>query len=596
MDFYVDFRKGEPVFLDTRTPEFSWSFPEKRGVGQRAYRIKAEDERGGVLWDSGRVSAPAERSAVWGGSPLPPRTRVTAVLEVWFDDGAEPECSSPVHFETTLLDNADWGEARWIWYDRNNYSTTAPSPYFRREFAVRTGLRRARLHVGARGCADAWLDGGRIGRDYFAPGWTDYRLQIPFVTFDLTASLTPGKHVLGAVLADGWCCGNLTIFRFRNFYHAHPELIAELDLEYEDGSRESVVTDASWKCATGPILAADFYDGETYDARQEIPGWCAAGFDDSSWIAAAEGDAAAKSPRLVQRSAPPVRCTEEIKPVRMLRPDKDVCIWDFGRNFTGVFRVALRGLVGRIYTFQTAEMLKDSGYLYCLNYRGARSRDHYICKGSLESSEEYTPSFTFHGFRYLQIDGWQFDHIPPESLEVTGLVLRSDMPDTAEFTCGSEMLNQLWKNALCGQHGNFLEIPTDCPQRDERLGWTGDAEIFAPTAMYNADCRTFFRKYLRDVRDAMTPEGAAPSIAPAVLKMNEGAAAWGDAVVLIPYMLYRHYGWTGILAENYEAMKSSVLWQLAHQEDGLAPLRQFGDWLAPQPTPKQLVAAAYFAH
>ena len=287
----------------------------------------------------------------------------------------------------------------------------------------------------------------------------------------------------------------------------------------------------------------------------------------------------------------------ELKPVRLLRPKKDVCIWDFGQNFSGTFRVRPRGIPGRRYTFATAEILEPDGSLYTLNYRGARSQDSYICAGPVEQAAEYVPKFTFHGFRYLQIDGWQFDRIPPEELDVTALVMYSAMPDRCRFSCGDSGVNRLWLNALWGQRSNFLEIPTDCPQRDERLGWTGDAQIFAPAAMLNMDCLAFFRKYLRDIRDGFTPEGAAPSIAPAVLHINDGAAGWGDAVTLLPCALYRHYGSTAVLAENYEAMKRALHYQLSRSEDFvIGGEGQFGDWLAPEETPPELVATAYFAH
>ena len=241
-----------------------------------------------------------------------------------------------------------------------------------------------------------------------------------------------------------------------------------------------MVTDSGWKTATGPILGSDLYDGEDYDARLEMPGWNTPGFDDGAWEAARESGEVAETPRLVQKSSPPVRYMRELKPVRLLRPKKDVCIWDFGQNFSGTFRVHPRGIPGRRYTFATAEILEPDGSLYTLNYRGARSQDSYICAGPVEQAAEYVPKFTFHGFRYLQIDGWQFDRVPPEELDVTALVMYSAMPDRCRFSCGDSGVNRLWLNALWGQRSNFLEIPTDCPQRDERLGWTGDAQIFAP--------------------------------------------------------------------------------------------------------------------
>ncbi|NMA19873.1 MAG: family 78 glycoside hydrolase catalytic domain [Lentisphaerae bacterium] len=592
VDLKIDARSGERIFLASGKPEFSW----RLNARQSAYRILVEDDQGAALWDSGVVQGTSCRWIPWGGAELASRMAGTARVQVFDQSGNSSGFSAPVHFETGLLENRDWGNARWIWYDRNNYSTTAPSPYFRKTFYVRPGLRKARLYITARGCFNAYIDGVKISPDYLAPGWTDFQKQIPYMTYDVTEALSEGTHTLGAILADGWCCGNLTIFRYRNTYHPHPELLARLEMTFDQGERECIVTDSSWKSSTGSILSADLYDGENIDARLEMPGWCKNDFDDTGWITAADGGPVRESPRLVQKTAPPVRCQEILKPVQLLHPKKDTCIWDFGQNFVGTYRVHLRGNPGRLYTFQTGEMLDKDGTLYTLNYRSARSQDSYICSGPLEEWFEYSPSLTFHGFRYLQIDGFQFDQIPPESLEVVGLVLHSDMPVAGEFRCGNPLVSRLWLNALWGQRGNFLVIPTDCPQRDERMGWTGDAQIFAPTAMYNADCCTFYRKYLRDIRDAMREDGAAPSIAPAILRMADGAAAWGDAIILIPHALYQHYGWQSILAENYDAMKRSIAWQKAHSDDYIRNGKQFGDWLAPVETPPPLVATAYFVH
>lgn len=589
---------GELLFVASPQVEFSWRIetdsPDSR---QGGYQIVASGADGWLLWDSGRVVGTVCRGVPWRGAGLKAGDRVSFCIRVFDRDGSPSPFSVENTFEVALLSPGDWHGARWIRFAGNCCAAAAPAPHFRREFTVGDGLRRAVLSITARGVFEPSLDGTRIGSDLLAPGWTDFRKQIQFLSYDLSGRLPPGRHTLGVILAEGWCCGNLTVLRMRNVYHPNPELLAHLELVYRDGRRESVVTDSGWKTATGPILGSDLYDGEDYDARLEMPGWNTPGFDDGAWEAARESGEVAETPRLVQKSSPPVRYMRELKPVRLLRPKKDVCIWDFGQNFSGTFRVHPRGIPGRRYTFATAEILEPDGSLYTLNYRGARSQDSYICAGPVEQAAEYVPKFTFHGFRYLQIDGWQFDRVPPEELDVTALVMYSAMPDRCRFSCGDAGVSRLWLNALWGQRSNFLEIPTDCPQRDERLGWTGDAQIFAPAAMLNMDCLAFFRKYLRDIRDGFTPEGAAPSIAPAVLRINDGAAGWGDAVTLLPCALYRHYGSTAVLAENYEAMKRALHYQLSRSEDFvIGGEGQFGDWLAPEDTPPELVATAYFAH
>ena len=589
---------GELLFVASPQVEFSWRIEtDSPGSRQCGYQIVATDADGRLLWDSGRVAGNACRGVPWRGAGLKAGDRVSFRIRVFDRTGNPSPFSVENAFAVALQSPADWNGARWVRFAGNRCAAAAPAPHFRREFTVGGGLRRAVLSITARGVFEPSLDGTRIGGDLLAPGWTDFRKQIQFLSYDLSDRLPPGRHALGVILAEGWCCGNLTVLRMRNVYHPHPELLAHLELVYRDGRRESVVTDSGWKTATGPILGSDLYDGEDYDARLEMPGWNTPGFDDGAWEAARESGGVAETPRLVQKSAPPVRYMRELKPVRLLRPKKDVCIWDFGQNFSGTFRVRPRGIPGRRYTFATAEILEPDGSLYTLNYRGARSQDSYICAGPVEQAAEYVPKFTFHGFRYLQIDGWQFDRIPPEELDVTALVMYSAMPDRCRFSCGDSGVNRLWLNALWGQRSNFLEIPTDCPQRDERLGWTGDAQIFAPAAMLNMDCLAFFRKYLRDIRDGFTPEGAAPSIAPAVLQINDGAAGWGDAVTLLPCALYRHYGSTAVLTENYEAMKRALNYQLSRSEEFIIGGEgQFGDWLAPEATPPDLVATAYFAH
>ncbi|MBQ6472255.1 MAG: family 78 glycoside hydrolase catalytic domain [Victivallales bacterium] len=592
IDIQVDARQGARVFIASSTPEISWRVetddPEFR---QSSYRILAEGTKG-VWWDSGKVESSRCHWIPWGGAPLASRDEFTLRVQIFDQTGKPSEFSEPIQVEVSLLENRDWGEAHWLWYDRNNYSTTAPSPCFRREFIVREGIRKARLYITARGVLEAHLDGAPVSSDMLAPGWVDFRQQIPFMTYDVTERMTPGAHVIGAILADGWCCGNLTTFRMRNVYHPHPELLARLELTYGDGSREAVVTDSSWRCATGSILASDLYDGETVDARQEMPGWDTHGFDATGWIPPADSGPVLEEIPLIPRTAPPVRVIQELQPVQILNPKKDTFIWDFGQNFTGTYRVRFPGQKGRLYRFRMAEMLDSDGTLYNLNYRCARCEDSFIC---VDGQNDFTPKFTFHGFRYLQIDGFQFLQKGPEEVEVTGLVIHSDLPECGAFSCGNPLVNRLWLNALWGQKGNFLELPTDCPQRDERIGWTGDAQIFSATAMMNMECCAFYRKYLRDIREGFTPEGAAPSMAPAILNIHDGAAAWGDAIILIPYNLHRIYGWTTILRENYDAMKRSLAYQEATSERLIIRTHQFGDWLAFEKTDTALVATAYFA-
>ena len=586
------------VFLASAAPEFCWKNqspdPDFR---QSGYRITATAGNGSLKWDSGIVKSSSCQHVPWTGEPLGEREQVSIQLTVYDQSGNASLPSKPLVCERTLESNASWGNACWIWNDHLPYTSAGPLPCFRKEFEVSKPLAKARLHITARGIFEAFCDGKKIGRDHLAPGWVDFRKHVPFLTYDLTETLAPGKHVLGSIIADGWCCGNLVIHRMRNFFHAHPEFLARLELYYTDGTVDAVVTDSSWETtAAGPYLSADLYDGEQYDARIDLGAWGMPGYSDKRWYSAADAGKVQCDPvPLVQKTAPPVRKIMEIKPVQRLNPKQDIYIWDFGQNFVGTFRVKLRGYPGMLYTFRMAEMLDESGDLYNINYRNARSEDSYICRGEPDTFEEYSPVFTFHGLRYLEIRGFQYNSIPADEIEVTGIVLHSDMELCSSFECGNPLITKLWQNTVWGNRGNYLDLPTDCPQRDERLGWTGDAQVFAPAAMYNMDCRAFLRKFMRDIREGMTPDGAAPSIAPAILRIFDGAAGWGDALIIIPYALYKHYHWEGILRENYADMKRAVLWQKQHSDDLVRAEQNFGDWLAPEDTPVPLVGTAYFA-
>ncbi len=583
-------RQGE--FVISATPVFSWKIVSDRpGAAQSACRITVKDDMKRILWESRKIYGRSSAAIPWGGKPLKSRQRGFWSLEVWDDTGA-CETTGDMPFEATLLDNSDW-QAKWIYFDGNNPAFSAPCPYFRKRFTLPEKPVRARLYISAKGLFEASVNGRKAGEDRFVPGWTDFNKHLQFLTYDVTEECQAGENVIGAILGEGWYCG---CGRRKNYYGKTPELLIQLELTFADGAVKKILSGNNWKCTTGPLMYSDIYDGEFFDGRMDMPGWNTVGFDDRKWSKACVGKKAAESVPLVPKVGEPVRKMMTIKPVRILHPKPDVWIWDAGQNISGIPHVKIGGSRGRLYTFRFGEMLYDDDTLYNLNYRGARSTDY--CAMNDNGVMEYEPTFTFHGFRYMQIDGFQFSNssFTVDDVDVEFLVLYSDLEDSGSFECGNEKLNKLYSNTLWSQRDNFFEIPTDCPQRDERLGWTGDAQVFAGTACCNMFTYNFFRKYLRDVRDAQRSDGAVASVCPDILKYSYGAAGWADAVTVIPWVLYERYGDPTVLKENFEAMEKWVNFQKNSSNELIRPETYYGDHLnfSPVPTPSELLGTAYF--
>lgn len=493
--------------------------------------------------------------------------------------------------------------------------TSAPSPYFRRMFRLDQPVKSATLTATALGLYECEINGRRVGDEILAPGWTNYHRRVQYQTYDVTGFLEQGENVLGSVLGDGWYCG-FVAWKNRQVYGDRPRFMARLEAVLQDGSTIAVATDASWKTVTGPIMEADLLMGETYDARLELDGWSRPGYDDSHWHPAiiATPD---PLPELGSRLGPPVRRIEEIKPVPMNGLEigsEQRRIHDLGQNFAGRVRIKVRARRGTVVRLLFAEMLNPDGRIYTDNLRGARAADCYICKG--EAEEVWEPRFTFHGFRYVEVSGLS----PEDAVEVTGVVLHSDTPLAGTFRCSHDLLNKLQHNIVWGQKSNFLEVPTDCPQRDERLGWTGDAQVFIRTACFNMDVKGFFHKWLRDARDTQTPRGGIPAVIPNADFLGEagslngpnedGGPAWADTAIICPWTIYLCYGDPSILEENYSMMQRFMDFMAEHR--CLGKIRShpdvdswggFGDWLALDgsgitegATPKDLIGTAFYAH
>lgn len=597
-----------PLGTDNRVPRLSWAVEDPRiGARQTAWQVQVSDstdrfDEARLAWDSGRVSRASSTGVRYAGPALASRTRCWWRVRAWDADGVVSAWSEPAFWETGLLDSSEW-KARWIGL-RQNPADNVPCPFLRRAFSIRGAVRRARLSITARGLFEAHINGRRVSEDRFVPGWTDYHKRIDVLTYDVTALLREGENVLGAILGEGWFCGHLLWYGEKNHYGDTPSLLAELVVETADGSTDTIATDGQWKAATGPLLASDIYHGESYDARREMPGWSESGFDDSAWRPADALPPPAQA-RLSARPAPAVRPIQELEPRSMSEPAPGVRVYDLGQNMVGWARLRLRAPAGTKVTLRFAEMLNPDGTLYVANLRSARATDHYTCRGGGE--ETWEPRFTFHGFRYVEVSG-----LPAPPLAVTGIVLHSAMESAGELRTSDRLINQLASNIVWGQKGNFVELPTDCPQRDERLGWTGDAQVFMPTACFNFDVAAFFSKWLRDMDDAQDADGAFPHVVPDVLSPSmrrwkdapaAGAAAWADAGVICPWTYYLYYGDPSVLEARYHSMSRWIAFQERTSRGLIRPADGFGDWLDPDvvkpglaPTPKDLVGTAYFAY
>ena len=470
-----------------------------------------------------------------------------------------------------------------------------PAALLRRNFEVSRPVQSARLYITALGSYHLLLNGEAVSADLLTPGFTDYSKRVQYQTYDVTGHILNGRNSLGAVLGEGWFGSGMTWSGLTYFFQPPPtRLLTQLEIQYSDGSRDTVVSDEAWKTAASPILHSEIYSGETYDARNETAHWSEASFDDSRWSSATI--APNSSAPVVAQADTPVRIVQAITPVSVNRV-KDAYVFDMGQNMVGWARLKVSGEAGRRVRLRFAERLNSDGSIYTENLRNADAVDTYVLRGNGE--ESYAPSFTFHGFRYVEVSGFPG---APTAASLTGEVLSSVSPDpTAQVNTASNLVNRMWAIGLWGQRGNFLSIPTDCPQRDERLGWMGDAGVFWRTGSYNFDINAFSHKFMRDVTDGQTEAGDFTNVAPDSLRPegSEGAPGWADAGVIIPWTTWVQYGDRAIIERNWDAMNRFMEFVAKANPDfirknGVGP--NYADWLAPdERTDKNLLATAYWA-
>lgn len=595
---------NNPLSVDASAPRLSWKIVSTlKNTQQTAYEIRVGTDKNGLAAGKGIVwkgNGKTSQSVLipYEGPALQSKTRYFWQVRVT-DNQGNTSAWSNVQFWQTGLQASDWS-AKWIAVSGND--TSARSPLFRKEFSVTKKIRSAIAYITAKGLYEAHINGQRVSDSYFAPGWTSYRKHLQYQVYDVTASLKNGANAIGVTLGDGWYKGRIGFENKRKFYGDTRALLLQIEIEYTDGTKESINTDESWKTAYGPILASDIYDGETYDARQEKTGWTATGYaEGSTWANVRIPEKGTE--QLVGMSGPMVKKHEEFKALKIFKTPKGETVVDFGQNLVGWVVLKAKGNAGTHITLSHAEVLDKEGNFYTVNLRSAKAQAHYILKGN--TVQAFEPHFTFFGFRYVKVEGYPGDLQPAD---LTAVAIYSDMAATGKFTTSNALLNQLQHNIQWGQKGNFLDVPTDCPQRDERLGWTGDAQAFANTAAYNMDVAGFFTKWLKDVQADQQPSGLVPHVIPNVLGPNDGASAgWADVATIIPWDIYVAYGDKRLLEVQYESMKNWVGFITSKSKEHLWNTGfHFGDWLFYRPdddndgraavTDKYLIAQTFYAH
>jgi len=592
----------EALGIGAARPRLSWTVStEINNWRQNAYEIELSGPDGAVRNQTGWIDSDQSIFVDWPFAPLTSRQQVYVRVRIRGVDGSISAWSAPKSIEAGLLIPGDWS-ARFItpgWDEDTNQAQ--PAPLLRREFTVRAAVKHARLYITAQGVYEAQINGAVVGDHVMAPGWTSYNHRLRYQTFDVTSLVHEGQNALGAMLGDGWYRGRLSFGGgYRNLYGDRLALLAQLEIAYADGTTERFVTDEAWRATRGPIRTSDIYDGEMYDARLDQPGWSRAGYSDADWsrVRTVERDLAALEAPL----GPPVRRLQVVAPVAILTSPTGRTLLDFGQNLVGRLRLKVRGPAGHTITLRHAEVLED-GELGIRPLRTAKATDTYILRG--DGVETWEPRFTFHGFRYAEVEHW------PGQLtlnDIHAVVCHSDMVRTGWFECSDSLLSRLHENVVWSMRGNFFDIPTDCPQRDERLGWTGDIQVFSPAASFIFDTSGFLASWLKDLAlEQKDAGGVVPVVIPNTLPGPVlYAAAWGDAAVVVPWVQYQRFGDTRLLADQFESMRSWVdrIANLAGPRRLWDQGFQFGDWLDPSAPPdhpeaaltdKHLIATAYFA-
>ena len=610
-----------PLGIETPVPRLSWEIvADGRKVRQKSFQIRCAEsvslleQNSQIIWDSGIVDSEQSVQIEYGSRSLASGERIYWQVRVWDNRDLVSDWSSAAFWEMGLLQKSDW-KAQWIEPElKEDTSDSAPCPYLRKEFTTNSAIRKATVYITSRGLYELSINGKKVGDQLFTPGWTSYPKRIQYQVFDVTDFLVQGSNAVGVILGDGWYRGYMGWQGKRNFYGDKLALLFQLKIIHDDGSEDLMISNDTWKSNTGPIMKSDIYHGESYDAQLELTGWNTSGYDDSNWQPVILWDHGFEN--LICSESVPVRVCQTIKPVKKIITPRGELVFDLGQNMTGWTQIKLKGKAGSKIVLDHAEVLDSEGNFYTQNLRSANAEDTYVFKG--KETETWEPRFTFHGFRYVKVSEYSGE-ITTDNLR--GRVIHSDMAPTGDFECSDTLINRLQDNIQWSLRGNFLDIPTDCPQRDERMGWTGDAQIFAPTACFNMDTSSFYSKWMKDFRVDQKEDGSIPWVVPNVIEDGAGtgwsdgygATGWADAVVIIPWTVYQVYGDKRILSELYTTMRGWEEYMIRESGDSYIFRTgfHFGDWLsfaeyftyrynapdygyAGATTEKELIATAYF--
>lgn len=579
-----------PLGVDTAHPRFSWNIKAKeRGAGQKAYQIQIRDEKGNCVWDTGKQIDSETVNISYQGEALKSRTMYKWQLEVW-DLQGESAGKKEASFETAILNDEEW-KAAWIRGEN----------LFRKEFSVSRQIKQARAYISGLGYYELYLNGKKAGEQVLDPAWTDFDKTVYYSVHDVTGLLKNNQNAIGVMLGNGRYSPYETTIA-KNWhplkkYGPSPVLFCQIHILYEDGTEDVILSDDSWKTSKGPVVFDDIYDGERYDARLEQEGWNQTGFCDAEWenvFGVTEKMGRLKS----QGTFPPVKVIKPRNAVSMTQPEPGVYLYDFGQNFAGWVHLTVEGKEGETVSVHYAELKDEKTGMLCPNTnRNAEARDTYTCKG--DKIEVYEPHFTYHGFRYIELSGYSGT---PSIDTVEARVVHSAVERIGSFSCGNELINKIHSNYIWTQVSNLHSVPTDCCQRDERMGWVGDAQLSAEAAVYNFDMAQFYSKFEGDIRDSQLDTGSVAGVSPAYWSCYPADPTYATACVEFPWIVSRYYSDKRIIEQSLEAMTKWVDY-LGSQadEDGIVSFGLFGDWCPPMhanpvDTPFEITSTWYYCH